>query len=55
MLFHAFDQRVDTPQIWIPPAPPRIIGVADHISESRRFAAQFTLRHRHSLLCFKLA
>jgi len=38
-------------QVRIPPPPPRIIRVADHISKTRRFAAEFTLQcHFYSRL-----
>src|SRR6266851_2795198 len=47
VLLHTVHHRAHPPQIRIPPPPPRIVRVADHISKVRRLAAQLTL-HRHS-------
>jgi hypothetical protein len=44
MLLHAPNDRANAPQVWIPPAPPRVVRVANHISKVRRFAAEFTLQ-----------
>jgi len=53
LLPHARHNRVHALQVRIPPPPPRIIRVADHISKTRRFAAEFTLQcHFYSrLIC----
>src|SRR5260370_29842795 len=47
VLLHAVDHPAHAPQIRIPPPPPRIVRVADHIPKVRHLAAQLTL-HRHS-------
>src|SRR5579859_212577 len=44
----AVHQRAHPPQIRIPPAPPRIVRVADHVPKVRHLAAQLTL-HRHNV------
>src|SRR5260370_2806408 len=44
LLPHARHHRAQALQVRIPPAPPRVIRVADHISIMRRFAAEFTLQ-----------
>src|SRR5215472_10229531 len=44
MLLDARHHRAHAPQIRIPPAPPRIVSVADDVSIGRRFAAEFTLQ-----------
>jgi len=41
---HARHNRAQALQVRIPPAPPRIVRVADHVSIVRRFAAEFTLQ-----------
>src|SRR5712691_11571204 len=47
VLLHAVDHPAHAPQIRIPPPPPRIVRVADHVPKVRHLAAQLTL-HRHS-------
>src|SRR5207245_5416038 len=55
LLPHARHDRAQAFQVWIPPAPPRVIRVADHISKMRRFAAEFTLQcHFSSCSTFNL-
>src|SRR5213594_3611382 len=44
LLPHARHHRMHALQVRIPPPPPRTIRVADHISKTRRFAAEFTLQ-----------
>jgi len=44
LLPHARHNRAHALQVRIPPAPPRVIRVADHISKMRRFAAELTLQ-----------
>src|SRR5271166_5075030 len=44
LLAHAIHHRAHALQIRIPPAPPRIIRVADHVAVTRPFAADFTLQ-----------
>src|SRR5712664_2426706 len=51
LLPHARHNRAQALQVRIPPAPPRVICVADHISIMRRFAAEFTLQC-HISSCF---
>src|SRR5712692_10621198 len=46
-LLHAADHPAHAPQIRIPPPPPRVVRVADHVPKVRHLAAQLTL-HRHS-------
>src|SRR6266481_5977089 len=48
---HASHHRAQALQVRIPPASPRVICVADHISIMRRFAAKFTLQC-HISSCF---
>src|SRR5260370_24873139 len=48
VLLHAVDHPAHAPQIRIPPPPPRIVRVADHIPKVGHLAAQLTL-HRPSL------
>ena len=48
LLLRAVHQSTDAAQIRIPPPPPRVVCVADHVSKMRPFAAQFTL-HRHNV------
>src|SRR5467141_5284899 len=56
MLLHARNDRANAPQVRIPPAPPRVVRVADHVSIVRRFAAEFTLQcHCSSCLPLILA
>jgi hypothetical protein len=47
MLPRAVHHSAHAPQIRIPPPPPRVVRVADHVPKMRHFAAQFTL-HRHN-------
>src|SRR5260370_23853911 len=51
LLPHARHHRAHALQVRIPPAPPRVIRVADHISKMRRFAAELTLQC-HFSSCF---
>jgi hypothetical protein len=51
MFPHARHDRAHTLQVWIPPAPPRVIRMADHVSKMRRFAAELTLQC-HFSSCF---
>jgi len=44
----------NSPEVGIPAPPPRIVRVADDISECRALAAQLTLRHRWSYFAIKL-
>src|SRR5713226_4995639 len=53
VLLHAVDHPAHAPQIRIPPPPPRIVRVADHVPTVRPLAAQLTL-HRH-IRSFNLA
>src|SRR5882762_6342564 len=48
---HARHDRAHALQVRIPPAPPRVIRVADHVSKMRRFAAKLTLQC-HFSSCF---
>src|SRR6266404_3210388 len=48
---HARHDRAHAFQVRIPPAPPRVIRVADHVSKMRRFAAELTLQC-HFSSCF---
>src|SRR6266478_4312094 len=51
LLPHSRHNRAQALQVRIPPATPRVICVADHISIVRRFAAEFTLQC-HISSCF---
>jgi hypothetical protein len=51
LLAGAINDRANVPQVGIPPAPTRIVRVADHVTKGRALAAQFTLRHLFVLLC----
>jgi hypothetical protein len=44
LLPHARHDGAQALQVRIPPAPTRVIRVADHISKMRRFAAELTLQ-----------
>jgi hypothetical protein len=48
---HARHDRAHAFQVRIPPAPPRVIRMADHVSKMRRFAAELTLQC-HFSSCF---
>src|SRR5882762_444724 len=48
---HARHDRAHALQVRIPPAPPRVIRVANHVSIMRRFAAELTLQC-HFSSCF---
>jgi len=55
LLPHARHDRAHALQVRIPPAPPRVIRVADHVSIMRRFAAELTLQcHFYSCFSFYL-
>jgi hypothetical protein len=51
LLLHACHYRANALQVRVPPAPPRVIRVADHVSIMRRFAAELTLQC-HFSSCF---
>jgi hypothetical protein len=51
LLPHPGHYRAHALQVWIPPAPPRVVCVADHVSIVRRFAAELTLQC-HFSSCF---
>jgi hypothetical protein len=51
LLPHACHHRANALQVRIPPAPPRVVRVADHVSIMRRFAAELTLQC-HFSSCF---
>jgi len=51
LLPHARHNRAQALQVRIPPAAPRVIRVADHVSIMRRFAAELTLQC-HISSCF---
>jgi hypothetical protein len=48
VLAYAMDDCLHAPQIWIPPTPTQIIGVADDVAISRFLAANLTY---HCHLC----
>src|SRR6266851_9126212 len=48
---HARHDRAHALQVWIPPAAPRVIRMANHVSKMRRFAAELTLQC-HFSSCF---
>jgi hypothetical protein len=53
LLLHARHHRPHTLQVRIPAPPPRVVGVADHVSIMRPFAAELTLQcHFSSCLIF---
>src|SRR5229473_8344361 len=52
LLPHARHDRAQALQVRIPPAPPRVICVADHVSIMWRFAAELTLQC-HFSSCFR--
>jgi hypothetical protein len=55
LLPHARHDRAHALQVRIPPAPPRVIRVADHVSIMRRFTAELTLQcHFYSCFSFYL-
>jgi hypothetical protein len=51
LLAHPCHHGAHALQVRIPPATPRVIRVADHVSIMRRFAAEFTLQC-HFSSCF---
>jgi hypothetical protein len=54
MLRRRSHHRANPPEVGFPPPPPRVICVADDISECRALTAQLTLRHRSSHFAIKL-
>jgi hypothetical protein len=54
LLPRAVNYRANHFEVRIPAPPPRVVRVADHVSERGAFAAQLTLRHRLVLLCYKI-
>jgi hypothetical protein len=56
LLPHARHDRAHALQVWIPPAPPGVVCVADYVSVMRPFAAEITLQcHFSSRLIFYLS